>query len=120
MVFGVMRDKAVQEMAEILFPIAEHVIVTHANNPRSASPDEIRQAAVARGGRHAYREAADVASALERGRQDRRPRRAGGGYRFDLHCGRGDAKLGDPHLRICVARTFLARRKIARRLERTI
>src|SRR5260370_775745 len=45
MVFGVMRDKAVQEITEILFPIAEHVIVTRANNPRSASPDEIRQAA---------------------------------------------------------------------------
>ena len=37
-VFGVMRDKAVREITEILFPIAQHVIVTHANNPRSASP----------------------------------------------------------------------------------
>src|SRR6202521_5951213 len=45
MVFGVMRDKAMQEMAEILFPMARDVIVTRANNPRSASPDEIRQAA---------------------------------------------------------------------------
>ncbi len=45
MVFGVLRDKAVAEMAEILFPIAERVIVTHANNPRSATPAEIRQAA---------------------------------------------------------------------------
>ena len=45
MVFGVMRDKAVQEITEILFPIADHVIVTHANNPRAASPEEIRQAA---------------------------------------------------------------------------
>jgi dihydrofolate synthase/folylpolyglutamate synthase len=45
MVFGVMRDKAIAEMAEILFPIAGHVIVTHAENPRSASPGEIRQAA---------------------------------------------------------------------------
>ncbi len=45
MVFGVLRDKAMAEMAEILFPIADHVILTHANNPRSASPMEIRQAA---------------------------------------------------------------------------
>jgi len=45
MVFGVLRDKAMAEMAEILFPIAERVIVTHANNPRSATPAEIRQAA---------------------------------------------------------------------------
>jgi len=44
-VFGVLRDKAMSEMTEILFPIAEHVIVTHANNPRSATPAEIRQAA---------------------------------------------------------------------------
>ncbi len=45
MVFGVMRDKAMSEIAEILFPIAEHVIVTHAESPRSATPEEIHQAA---------------------------------------------------------------------------
>jgi dihydrofolate synthase / folylpolyglutamate synthase len=45
MVFGVLRDKAIGEIAEILFPIAECVIVTHANNPRSASVEEIRRAA---------------------------------------------------------------------------
>jgi len=45
MVFGVMRDKAVSEVAEILFPITEHVVATQANNPRSATPAEIRQAA---------------------------------------------------------------------------
>ena len=45
MVFGVMRDKAVSEVAEILFPIAERVVLTQANNPRSATAAEIRQAA---------------------------------------------------------------------------
>jgi len=45
-VFGAMRDKAIAEIAEILFPLAERVIVTSANNPRSATPGEIRQAAV--------------------------------------------------------------------------
>ncbi len=68
-VFGVMRDKAVREITEILFPIAQHVIVTHANNPRSASPDEIRQAAA----RVAYgmdiREADNVTSALKQAKQ---------------------------------------------------
>ena len=44
-VFGVMRDKAVSEIAEILFPIAEHVIATHAESPRSATPAEIHEAA---------------------------------------------------------------------------
>jgi dihydrofolate synthase / folylpolyglutamate synthase len=44
-VFGAMRDKAVSEMAEILFPLAACVSVTHADNPRSATPAEIREAA---------------------------------------------------------------------------
>jgi dihydrofolate synthase / folylpolyglutamate synthase len=44
-VFGAMRDKAISEMAEILFPLANHVIATRPDNPRSASPEEIQQAA---------------------------------------------------------------------------
>jgi dihydrofolate synthase / folylpolyglutamate synthase len=62
-VFGVLRDKAVAEITEILFPIAEQVIVTHANNPRSASVEEIRQSASRVAGD--VREARDVAAALE-------------------------------------------------------
>jgi len=69
MVFGVMRDKAVQEITEILFPIADHVIVTHANNPRSASPDEIRQAAARVAAGVDIEGAEDIASALERARE---------------------------------------------------
>jgi dihydrofolate synthase/folylpolyglutamate synthase len=63
LVFGVLRDKAMSEMAEILFPLAERVIVTHANNPRSASPEEIRQAA--RRVAVEISEAENVAAALE-------------------------------------------------------
>ena len=44
-VFGAMRDKAISEMAEILFPLAERVIATRPGNPRSASPEEIQEAA---------------------------------------------------------------------------
>jgi dihydrofolate synthase/folylpolyglutamate synthase len=40
--FGAMRDKAISEIAAILFPLAQHVIVTRANTPRSADPEEIR------------------------------------------------------------------------------
>jgi dihydrofolate synthase/folylpolyglutamate synthase len=69
MVFGVMRDKAMQEITEILFPIAEHVIVTHANNPRSASPDEIRHAAARVAAGADIADAEDVPSALERARK---------------------------------------------------
>ena len=44
-VFGAMRDKAIGEMCEILFPLGECAIATCAENPRSASAEEIRQAA---------------------------------------------------------------------------
>ena len=44
-IFGAMRDKAIGEMAEILFPLADCIIVTRADNPRSATFNEIRQAA---------------------------------------------------------------------------
>jgi dihydrofolate synthase / folylpolyglutamate synthase len=44
-VFGAMRDKAIAEMAEVLFPLADRVIATRADNPRSATADEIREAA---------------------------------------------------------------------------
>ena len=65
-VFGAMRDKAIGEMAEILFPLALRVIATRADNPRSATPEEIREAAA----RTAtdIEDAADVASALARAR----------------------------------------------------
>jgi len=44
-VFGAMRDKAISEIAEILFPLAERVIATRPENPRAASAEEIRDAA---------------------------------------------------------------------------
>ena len=65
-IFGAMRDKAIGEMAEILFPLAARVIATRADNPRSATPVEIREAAA----RTAtdIEDAVDVASALDRAR----------------------------------------------------
>ena len=44
-VFGAMRDKAIGEIAEILFPLADRVISTHVENPRAATAAEIRAAA---------------------------------------------------------------------------
>jgi len=66
-VFGAMRDKAISEMTEILFPLAERVIATRPGNPRAAAPEEIQQAA----SRTAtdIDPVADVHSALDRGRQ---------------------------------------------------
>ena len=43
-VFGAMRDKAISEMTEILFPLAELVLATRVENPRSATADEIQLA----------------------------------------------------------------------------
>jgi dihydrofolate synthase/folylpolyglutamate synthase len=48
-VFGAMRDKAISEMTEILFTLADRVIATRPENPRSASPEEIQQAAIRTG-----------------------------------------------------------------------
>lgn len=65
-VFGAMRDKAIAEMAEILFPVAERVIATQADNPRSATPAEIREAAVRTGAEIV--ETPEIAVALEQAR----------------------------------------------------
>lgn len=47
--FGAMRDKAVAEIAGIIFPLAFAVVATHADNPRAATPNEIAQAAARTG-----------------------------------------------------------------------
>jgi dihydrofolate synthase / folylpolyglutamate synthase len=62
-IFGAMRDKAIGEMAEILFPLADRVIATRADNPRSANPEEIREAAVRTSTK--IEAAADVAAGIE-------------------------------------------------------
>ena len=66
-VVGAMRDKAISEIAEILFPMAERVIATQPQNPRAAMPEEIRQAA-ARTGTDIECVAA-VPAAIERARE---------------------------------------------------
>jgi dihydrofolate synthase/folylpolyglutamate synthase len=63
-VFGAMRDKAIREIAEILFPLAERVVATMADNPRSATPEEIQQAAARTGTETEI--GGDVASAIQR------------------------------------------------------
>ncbi len=70
-VFGAMRDKAIREMAEILFPLADRVIATRADNPRSASPEEIQEAATRTSTQ--IEEAADVAAAIARAKTEARP-----------------------------------------------
>ncbi len=43
LIFGAMADKAAVEMAEILFPITQHFILTKADNPRAALPQSIAE-----------------------------------------------------------------------------
>jgi len=66
-VFAALRDKAIQEISEVLFPIAQQVVLTHVNNPRAATTDELMQAA-SRTGALLYAED-DVAAALARARE---------------------------------------------------
>src|SRR5580704_8592010 len=65
-VFGAMRDKAISEMTEILFPLSGRVFATKPENPRAASPEEIRQAAARTGAEIECVEA--VHSAVDRAR----------------------------------------------------
>ncbi len=65
-VFAAMRDKAISEMTEILFPLAERVIATRPENPRAASPEEIQQAARRTGAE--IETVPNVGAALERAR----------------------------------------------------
>ena len=65
-VFGAMRDKAISEMAEILFPLADRVIATRPENPRAASPEEIQEAAARTGAE--IEKVEDVQRAVERAR----------------------------------------------------
>ncbi|MGA8216444.1 MAG: folylpolyglutamate synthase/dihydrofolate synthase family protein [Candidatus Sulfotelmatobacter sp.] len=71
-VFGAMRDKAISEMTEILFPLAERVIATRPDNPRAAPPEEIQQAAARTGVEIEAVE--DVQRAVERARTLAGPR----------------------------------------------
>lgn len=63
LLFAVLRDKAVGEIAEILFPIADQVVITTVDNPRAASPEEV--AAASRMSHDAIQEA-DLTIALDR------------------------------------------------------
>ncbi|HEV7673275.1 MAG TPA: folylpolyglutamate synthase/dihydrofolate synthase family protein, partial [Candidatus Angelobacter sp.] len=42
-IFGAMRDKAIREIANIIFPLADRVIAAQAENPRAASSQEIAE-----------------------------------------------------------------------------
>ncbi len=39
LIFGAMRDKRLEEMAEILFPAADYIVLTEIDNPRAATTE---------------------------------------------------------------------------------
>ena len=45
LVFGAMRDKNLEQMAENLFPVANRLVLTRPDNPRAASLDELQKLA---------------------------------------------------------------------------
>jgi dihydrofolate synthase/folylpolyglutamate synthase len=65
-VFGAMRDKAISEMTDILFPLALRVIATRPDNPRAALPEEILRAGNRTGAKIEI--VPEVRAALERAR----------------------------------------------------
>jgi dihydrofolate synthase/folylpolyglutamate synthase len=70
LVFGAMRDKAIHDIAGILFPLAEKVVATQIENPRAATVEEIVQAAA---GSTDIEGAENVQAALARVRQLAQP-----------------------------------------------
>ena len=65
LIYGAMRDKSVEEITEILFPLASHVILTiPAYGPRALRPEAVMEVS-----EHPSMEAApDLARAIERSR----------------------------------------------------
>jgi dihydrofolate synthase/folylpolyglutamate synthase len=49
LIFSCLRDKAISEIAEILSPLFDHVIITQVNSPRAATLEELTIAFVAAG-----------------------------------------------------------------------
>lgn len=65
MIFGAMRDKRLSEMAGLLFPKANRVILTEIDNPRAASIADLQKAAPLDFNRSKILRAASIADALQ-------------------------------------------------------
>jgi dihydrofolate synthase/folylpolyglutamate synthase len=64
LIFGCLRDKAIQEITQILFPLFDHVLLTPVDSPRSASLEELTAAAAVTGS--TFEACNDTHAALER------------------------------------------------------
>jgi dihydrofolate synthase / folylpolyglutamate synthase len=68
LIFGAMKDKAVEEVAGVLFPLAQELILTAPANSRAMSPEELQTLAAR--GETAPNVAAALALIYERGHQE--------------------------------------------------
>lgn len=69
LIFGVMRDKSVGEIAEILWPRAGKVILTRPSNPRAMRADELAEFAPDSVAADSLAKTETVAEAIEKARQ---------------------------------------------------
>jgi dihydrofolate synthase/folylpolyglutamate synthase len=73
MIFGAMRDKALNEMVRTLFPKAVKVILTTLDNPRAASVDDLMAAIPGEFAKSEIVPSSNVAEALELARKMTKP-----------------------------------------------
>jgi len=69
MIFGAMRDKALNEMAAILFPKADALILTSLDNPRAANLEMLTEAAPETFDKSRIHQVSSVVEALRLARQ---------------------------------------------------
>ncbi|QNI31530.1 bifunctional folylpolyglutamate synthase/dihydrofolate synthase [Alloacidobacterium dinghuense] len=67
LIFGCLRDKAITELAQILFPLFDRVLLTPVDSPRTTTLNELAEAADTVGAD--YEECADAPEALQRSQQ---------------------------------------------------
>jgi dihydrofolate synthase / folylpolyglutamate synthase len=67
LIFGCLRDKAIKELSQILFSLFDRVLLTPVDSPRSASMDELSEAATAVGA--VFEVCEDAQEALRRAEQ---------------------------------------------------
>ena len=67
LIFGCLGDKPVAELAQILFPLFDRVLLTPVDSPRSATLDDLAAAAAATG--TAYERCADAQEAFRRSQE---------------------------------------------------
>jgi dihydrofolate synthase/folylpolyglutamate synthase len=64
LVFGSMREKKLEQISEILFPTADHLVLTEVDNPRTARLDVLQQLATATVKRNQITSASCVSEAI--------------------------------------------------------